>query len=288
MHSSGSRGLHWTQSLRSQSWSHWMILATNYCSRATELNLALQARAATETLLVCQETLKASANHFDIVSTNLSEACQSIIAVSGGHGHGAVGGVLTTGQSLMFLQVLFLRTQLQRGAETLPSSDVSISLPHCPHIDHGHDDGEEDDGGGDSAEDDEEWWRHGVNQDRVMFLTAELIWTRGCDKKFCEKLVSSIKYLLPDISSGSTGDSLSLHTLILLKLRTSGDLRRMEKLIWKIIKLSFRLVHNMKRFYYWLTFVGWLCFASNQLEFVAVFALNQISAILKGNGIYCV
>ena len=66
MHSSGSRGLHWTQSLRSQSWSHWMILATNYCSRATELNLALQARAATEKLLVCQENLKASAKHNDI------------------------------------------------------------------------------------------------------------------------------------------------------------------------------------------------------------------------------
>ena len=91
-----------------------------------------------------------------ILRTDLGKAGQSIIAVSGGHGHGAVGGVLTTGQSLMFLQVLFLGTQLQRGAETLPSSDVTISLPHCPHIDHGHDDGEEDDGGGDSAEDDEE------------------------------------------------------------------------------------------------------------------------------------
>ena len=53
-----------------------------------------------------------------ILITDLGKACQSIITVSGGHGHGAVGGVLTTGQSLMFLQVLFLRAQLQRGAET--------------------------------------------------------------------------------------------------------------------------------------------------------------------------
>ena len=157
----------------------------------------------------------------------LSEAGESVVTVTRGEGHRAVG-------ASSLLQVLLLGTELQGGPQAGAHPHLALPLPDPLDVDDGHHHRQEDHGGGHGAQRDEEGGRDRGEENWlgwiIFLLCRESVWNTHYFN-FKQKMDET---LLPEtIPPPTRGGSLALHTLIRLKLRTSGAFRRIEKLIWK-------------------------------------------------------